>query len=322
MKKIESYAEPPFNGVVVGRDKNVEFYTDHGNKLTQAVSTGAPFGELVSPYMAALAALTASKTDTAVNLAQQGSETMTVDNYILQFKAAVTRLEPRVLIQFPKETVEYHEFFPQGKSAYSNVTKGNFGNLIATIIAACAKYTAKLGPEPAAEFTALRTSYTAARESQLQKKGSTVSTRSAWDTNLETIADLAFFNLLTIAREHRGHPEKLRMYFDQSIITLHKHENAAADVAYTLTVPAAGIAAADISFSVDDTLLISNNGDVSLYYYGAANGSQPAPPTAIEIAAGDEAEVTAASLGAPANRYLLFANKDAETDGEVEITLI
>ncbi len=103
---------------------------------------------------------------------------------------------------------------------------------------------------------------------------------------------------------------------------MRRHDNAAADVAYTLTVPAAGTAAAEISFSVDDTLLISNTGDVSVYYYGATIGSQPAPATAIEIAAGDEAEVTAASLGAPSNRYLMFVNKDADTDGEVEITLI
>ncbi len=219
MKKIDFYAESPFHGVEVGCDKIDEFFTDHGNKLAQAVSTGAPFGLLVPPYMAALTNLTASKTDTAVNLAQQGSQTMTVDNYILQFKADVTKLEPKVLVQFPKDSVEYHEFFPKGKTAYNNVTKGNIGNLLATIIAACTKYKVKLGPEPEADFTALSTNYTSARENQIKKKGRTVSTRSAWDTNLDIISDLAYYNLLTIAREHRGHPEKLRMYFDQSIIT-------------------------------------------------------------------------------------------------------
>ena len=118
MKKLESFAETPFKGFVVGRNKSVEFFTDHGNKLMQAVSTGAPFGDLVGPYNEALANLTASNTDTAVNLAQQGSETMTVDNYILKFKADVTKLEPKVLVQFPKDSAEYHEFFPQGKTAY------------------------------------------------------------------------------------------------------------------------------------------------------------------------------------------------------------
>ena len=112
------------------------------------------------------------------------------------------------------------------------------------------------------------------------------------------------------------------MYFDQSIITPRKHADDSTDEAYILSIPAAGIASADVSFSVDDTLLISNTGDVPVAYYGAATASQPAPATAITIAANNEAEVTAASLGAPANRFLLFVNKDAETDGEVEITLI
>ena len=318
------YAEPPFNGVVVGRDKILEFYTDHGNKLIQAVGNGAPFDDLVDPYMQAVNSLADSKTSTAVNMAQQGSETMTVDKLITQFKDDVTRLEFKVLVQFAKDSVEYHEFFPQGKTAYHNITKGNIDNHFATIIQACTKHSAKLGPEPAAQFTTLKNSYNIARASQLQKKGNTESTRSDWETNLELVSDLAFYNLLTIAREYRGNPDKLRMFFDQSIITPRKHagRDQSTDDAYTLTIPAAATAVANISFSPDDTLLVSNTGDVSVYYFGAATANGPTPDAPTEIEPGDEAEITAAMLGAPANKFLLFVNTDETTDGEVEITLI
>jgi hypothetical protein len=219
MKNFESYAALPLEDLKVGRDKLLEFFNDRCNRLTQSVADGAAFDNLLPPYKAALTNLSNSKTATAVNLAQQGSETMTVDNYILQFKNDVTKLEPKVLVQFPKTSVEYHEFFPQGKNVYNQITKANIDNLFATIITACTNHADKLGNEPGTEFTALRDAYQAARNRQQQKKGSTGNTRSAWDDNLDIIKDLTFHNLLMIADAYRGQPGKIGVLFNQSIIT-------------------------------------------------------------------------------------------------------
>jgi len=223
MKKLESYAEMPFDGIKVGRDKTLEFFTDHVNRLKQAIANGEPFGNEEIEFTKALKKLSDSKTATAVNVAQQGSETMTVDNIIQLFNDEITKLEPKIQVQFPKKTAEYSEFFPQGKSAYTNATKGNIDNLFATIITACQNHGDKLGTEPAEVMVALRTNYVAARESQLKKKGSAANTRSAWDDNLNIVEDLAFHNLLRIADTYRGQPEKIGLFFDQSIITPHKH---------------------------------------------------------------------------------------------------
>ena len=321
MKLLETYATLPFEYILVGRDSIVRFFTDHGSRLQNAVDQGAPFGELLPPFNECLDRLTASKTGTAVNLAQQGSETMTVDNLIQQFKESVTALEPKVMVQFPKGSVQYHEFFPQGKSGYSRITKGNADNLFATVISACENHKDKLGLQLKDEFVALQTKYLAARNKQLEKKGSTSSTRSAWDDNLEEIKDLAFHNLLMIADHHRGQPEKIRLYFDQSIITLDKHKQPAdsSAQAYTLSVPASATAVANINFALGDTLLVTNIGDVPVCYYGASSANQAAPANPTKIAEGGEAEITAASLGAPANKYLLFVNNDKDRVGEVEI---
>lgn len=324
MKRLDAYAELPLEALTVGRDQILEFFNDHYNRLKRAVDDGASFGALVLPLKESLTNLSASKTGTAVNLAQQGSETMTVDNFIEQFKKAITTLEPKVMVQFPKESVEYHEFFPQGKSAYNRITKGNIDKHFATIIAACNNHEDKLGPVLKQEFTTLQHDYTEARDRQLEKKGSTFSTRSAWDDNLSIIKDLAFHNLLTIADKYRGQPEKIGMFFDQGIITPRKHKHAEGDTtpAYNLIVPAAGSAVANMSFALGDTLLVTNIGDVPIYYYGAVAATQAAPPAPTEIAEGDEAEVTAVQLGAPENKYLIFMNKDAGSEGEVEIMLV
>ena len=318
------YAALPLENLMVGRDLIVEFFNDHFNRTKQATTSGAPFGELLTPFGECLARLTASKTGTAVNLAQQGSDTMTVDNLIQLFKDSITALEPKVMVHFPKGSVQYHEFFPQGKKAYSRITKGNIDNLFATVITGCENHKDQLGQALKDEFTTLQSNYIIARNKQLEKKGSTSSTRSAWDDNLEEIKDLAFHNLLMIADHHRGQPEKLRLYFDQSIITLDKHTQAGDDTAqaYTLTVPASATAVANINFALGDTLLVTNTGDVPVCYYGASSANQAAPANPTEIAEGDEAEITAASLGAPTNKYLLFVNNDKDLEGEVEIMMV
>ncbi len=324
MKLLENYAELPFDAIKVGRDLIVEFFNDHFNRIKQASGSGAPFDELLTPFEECLTRLTASKTGTAVNLAQQGSDTMTVDNLIQQFKDSVTALEPKVMVHFPKGSVQYHEFFPQGKRAYSHITKGNIDNLFATVITAAENHKDQLGQALKDEFVALQNNYMVARNKQLEKKGSTSSTRSAWDDNLEEIKDLAFHNLLMIADHHRGQPEKIRLYFDQSIITLDKHKQPAdsSAQAYTLSVPASATAVANINFALGDTLLVTNIGDVPVCYYGASSANQAAPANPTKIAEGGEAEITAASLGAPANKYLLFVNNDKDLEGEVEIMLV
>ena len=223
MKKIKSYAELPFEGISVGRDKIVEFFTDHSNRLKQANADGAPFQKEDAEFSAALTLLTDSKTATAVNLARQSTGTMTVDNYIDQFKTEVTKLEIKVLSVFDKKSAEYNAFFPQGKTAYSKPSKGNIDNLFATLIDACNTYADKLGVEPAEVLTVLRNDYLNARNIQLQKKGSTEETRSAWDDAFDKVKDLAFHNLLRIVDTYRGEPGKLDMFFDQSIITPRNH---------------------------------------------------------------------------------------------------
>jgi hypothetical protein len=223
MKRLESYAESPFENTKVGRDKTLEFFVDHGNKLKKAVDDGAPFSKEEAEFSQALNLLSKSKTDTSVNLAQQGSQTMNVDNIIQEFKDKMNWLEPKVLIEFPKKSVEYHEFFPNGKTAYSKTTKSNIDNHFATIITACENHSDKLGTEPAEVMKALQTKYKAARNAQLQKKGGTEGTRSSWDDNLDIVNNLAFHNLLMIADTYRGQPEKMSMFFDQSIVALRQH---------------------------------------------------------------------------------------------------
>ena len=321
MKNLEYYFEDPYDNLEVGKDKVVEFYDHHRNSLINQVALGAPFAGLVDPTNSAVENLKESLSSTTTNIALQKAKTLTVDDYIELFVGKAKEFEVNVRVFFKKTTPTYLEFYPQGMKPFNNVNKGSINKLMVQVVSAFKTHQDVLGAEFYDELNQIYTDFNVARDLQEQKMNDTKSTRSSWDDRLEVMKQQAFKNLLLIAIEYRGKPEKAKLFFDQSILHARHHKTDSESDAYILTVPKNSIATADMSFSVDDTLLLYNSGTVSLFYYGAATPDAPQPLSAIEILPDEEKEVTAASLGAPTNKYLLFANNDA-TDGEVEISIL
>jgi hypothetical protein len=323
MRSFENYFEPPLEGLVVGKDSQVRFYESHLNSLMQAVANGAPFADLITPTQTAFTNLKESWSGTTIHLARQEAKTLAVDNLIELIKQTLSKREAAVLYKVDKTSVEYREFYPNGKMEYSTASKSNIEALLDQFISAANNHKAITGDALYTEVNALRTQYVAARATQLQQKENTSDKRSSWDELLPVMKGQIFYNLLSIAREYLGQPEKARLYFDQSILTPRVHAKPGdANGAYKLSVPAATTLAADISFSVDATLLLRNTGDVVLYYFGAATAGASAQDEGPELLPDAEVEVTASQLGAPGNKFLLFKNNDPAFEGEVEIVLI
>jgi hypothetical protein len=320
MKNIEGYAEPPFENLQVGRDQIVRFFDDHRNRLKQAVTNGEPFAELVAPTDAAFINLNSGMSSTVTSKTQLGSRTVSVDQLLLEFKEKALECEPYILTKFKKISAEYHEFFPNGRTEYSSANKGTIGPLFDQLILAFTNHKEVLGEELCNQFKILQARYTTARDVQQQQKENKGGALTSWDDYLSVMKDQVFHNILTIASHHRGHSERMRQYFDQSIITPHQHPSAIGDTgAYILIIPVTTTLAADILFTINDTLVVANTGDVPLFWFGAPAPDSSPPANAMLLPPGEEIEITAAMLGAPTNHYLLFSNKDENSAGEVEI---
>lgn len=134
------------------------------------------------------------------------------------------------------------------------------------------------------------------------------------------VAEKLFSDFLILTDIFIKNTNQVLNYFDLNLIYPTKKDEE--ESGYVLTIPKLGRVVADISFSPDDTLFISNNGGKSIYCYSAATADAPEPAILIEILPGDQLEITALTLGAPANKFLIFVNKDATEDGEVEIVLV
>jgi hypothetical protein len=323
MINLKKFFESPFEKLYLGKDKLYKFYDDHVSRLKAAVANGEPFNALLIASLVLLANLKKSLGGHASKLAQKEMLTMTVDNVVELFKKTVRLHEASILVKFPKEHPVYQEFFPHGKSEYTSATKASIGKLMLQIINAIENHKTDLGQPLLDEFTGLQTLYDNSRDEQIQKKEDTETERANWDTNLAAMEDQAFQNLLSIALIHRNHPEKIKMFFDQSLLVLKKHNKEDEEILpYILSVLANTTKAANISFSVDDSLEITNNGEKSVFYYGAVTADSICPPAATELLPGESKIVSGEILGAPVNKYILFTNKDATTEAEVEISML
>ncbi len=323
MINLRRFLESPFKKLKASKSRLFKFYNDHLSRLKRAVANGEPFDSLLTPTQTAVTNLKASMGDKSSSSAMEESKTSTVDNVIKWFKRTIILREANILVLFPLNSDTYKEFFPHGRAEYTKINKTTAENLMWQIIKAITNHKAELGQALLDEFISIQTAYDKARDEQSQQKEETSTQRISWDVNLDIMEEQAFQNLLSIAKVHSGNPKKISLFFDERIVKLH-HYNKEGEIIlpYNLKIAAKTTKAALISFSVDDKLYFYNISDVSLFYFGAPSADTPTPAIAIELPAGESIEVTAASLGAPINKYLLFTNTDASEEGEVEITLL
>lgn len=320
MENLENFAINAFNYIDASKEKILDFFTHHENALIQSVKDGAPFAALIIPTSACVQALRESMNITTTNVAEQKSKTFTVDQCIERFVAKAKEFEPGINDKFKKGSAIYIEFYPQGMKPFNQITKKSVESLMAQFISAFANHETEAGVAKHEELKQIRDDYTKARNLQEQKKTETKSKRASWDDCLKAMQEQAFINLLTIAMEYRNKPEKLKLFFDQSIVAKRRNNGNNTETGYILPLAINGSEIANISFSVDDKFLVINNGIEDAWYCGLVSATTiPNDDELIKIPAGDEIEVSALSLGAPTKRYWYFKNKSTSNPGEIEI---
>ncbi len=226
MKLLEHYAENPFESITAGRDRIARFFGDHYFRLRQAVENGEPFRELLDETNQRYTQLQKCHSDTRTSRTLLKSSTLNVDQTLDLFRQKILKSEALVLTHFDKNTPAYLEFFPKGRTAYQQMTKGNADSLFDQVILAFTHYADVLGPELPAEFTALKLQYDSVRGQQQGQKETRDDSGSSWDSAIAAMNEQAFINLLRIILIHMGHPERVNQYFDQSIVNEQNHSAA------------------------------------------------------------------------------------------------
>ena len=195
-----------------------QFTEDHLGKLKAMSVLPAPLAALAAPAEAAFGAFDAALSARTTLLAAQSGGTITKDEALQLFRTTVRQREGRVRDKFAKNSGQYAEFFPRGLQEYNKARLGQVPGLLDRLITGAAKYKAVLGPELLAEFTALKTTFSDAREGQVDAKGDLAQARANVAKTRTALELQLGKNILVIASHHLGNPERAADYFNQSLL--------------------------------------------------------------------------------------------------------
>jgi hypothetical protein len=218
MMNIEKFFENQLADRKISSEELRQFTEDHNGKLKAKSALPAQLAALLAPTEAAFGAFDAALSARTTLQATQSGGTITKDEALQLVRTTVRQREGRVRDKFAKGSGPYAEFFPQGLKEYNQARLGQVPGLLDRLITGATKHQAQLGPELLAEFTALKTTFSTAREGQVDAKGdlaqaraNVASTRTALELQLGK-------NILAIASYHLGSPERAKDYFNQSLL--------------------------------------------------------------------------------------------------------
>jgi len=240
-------------------------------------------------------------------------------NYLKTLRSKLKEWDLEVQRVLKEGTPEYVAIFPNGKSFILQGTQeqimAKFSGFYTNVLLNSGL--AAITDDVSLHYQSLQTIYGSKNEKLSKTNTSTTDLDKAYDQMGKTL----YCNMLMLIVHFVDNPVNVENYFDMTLLrTPQKHSKK--DNAYKLPLPANSIRIADIGFSIGDTLLIINNGTNSISFYAAATADAATPAILNEIAPGEELEITAASLGAPNNKFLIFVNTSLTDEGEVEIVLI
>jgi len=159
-----------------------------------------------------------SQVDEDVKFAVQQGYTKRKDSLFERFQSLVSQKEGIIRGTFGKDTPEYEEFFPQGLLEYSNATLSTIDTLMDRMVAAAENYEDRLGKDLCNLFVDIRDEYARIRQAQMEKKGEVSESKADSEATRDVLETCLMRNVLLIAADHIGQPERVSQFFDQSVL--------------------------------------------------------------------------------------------------------
>ncbi|MEO7932298.1 MAG: hypothetical protein ABIT76_03970 [Chthoniobacterales bacterium] len=212
MMNLSRVFENQFDKPQISSEELRSFAEDHIGKLTGR----APYAAMLAATEAVFGPFDDALSARAATIGSQMGQTMTKNEVVQLFRTKIRQRRGRVVDVLSETSAEYLEIFPQGLSYYTRATMQTLKTRLDYLVEKLTKYQAQLGAPLLAEFVALQASFNEARSSQVEEKGGVSQARGTVKTTRTALELQLTDNLLTLAKEYKGQPEKAAEFFDQS----------------------------------------------------------------------------------------------------------
>jgi hypothetical protein len=221
MIKLSRYFEVPFDDRQIAAEELRIFAEAHIGSLKSHNASGDMAGTLtgmLTDTQAAFDPFDQALSDRAAEIGTQMGGTMTKNQALQLFRTTIRQRRGRVVDKVGESSAAYHEIFPGGLMYYTRATMQTIQSRLDYAVDKFTKFTADLGPELATEFTGLRTSFETARADQMDDKGEVGEARHGVRATRTALELQLFDNLLTLAKQFKGEPERAAEFFNQSLL--------------------------------------------------------------------------------------------------------
>ena len=320
MKHVLNYAAYPTQGIKTSRADFAQYVKGHINYLLAANQPeyGTITDETTALYDDMFGAVSAHEQF----FNKRVSLTQNVNAIKKEFNARIDELEEVFVFKFHKNSPVYNEVFPHGVTPYKVATLSETPIKMELAEQLANKYKTTIGDTYLVSLQEVRARYEAETNAQGMAKGEVKNIIPDYKVKRLAVDKQLLKNICTIILHNLDNPTVVESFFDEHLIFPKNKKKEETDEPYSVIVAPNTHIAANMTFSIGDTLLVTNTGSVSLFYYGAAAADAAIPTSLAEILPDEETEITAAELGAPANKYLILVNRHSTDEGEAEIMLL
>jgi hypothetical protein len=216
-------------------DKNIisnnlgRFSDDVIAKLIQN-NTGSTFDGLINPLKNAMTPfrIELKEVDTTFNI--QVGKTSTVDGFMDDFKTYMKNNYVYIAAALGGENSEaFGEFYPNGKSEYSNITKTKAPTIIDRLNMVGLKYKVQLGNAISNQLQEFQTQWKTLREQQLEGKSAVKTNRADRSVVRKAVEVELIRTIHFIGNKFPGDVEKCMVFFDFKLLYA-KHKTKAQSI--------------------------------------------------------------------------------------------
>jgi hypothetical protein len=313
MLNIRSLFKNHFSTARISDDNFRKFANDHVARIT-ANNTNGQYTTILQATTQLSAAYDVLIKQEDSTYATQQSNTLKTDQITEQFKKAVSQREGTVRGEFGVGSPEYQDFFPNGVTEYSTATRGNIETLLQRITDKSQKYAPTLGNNLFNIFSALQTQYQQARNEQLVVIGNVDMIKSQVTAAREALEHQIMLNILTLATEFLGVPDRADDFFDQSIIRPRQSKD---DGTIEESVSANAVQNIESKGVTDNSeITFENKGTTSLHLGRYDDNVSYDANIGVVVNPSQKITIKAIGLGSTGNNYINVKNLSATTDGD------
>lgn len=217
MMDFRNYYKNPFDSNRIGDDNLRMFTQDHIQRTTANNNSGI-YTAILNATTPLFNAFAKGIDDENLRATIKKGETRQAVKLLDLFIKTTARREGTVRSVFGADSPEYLMFFPKGLTEYAKPGIAKAMTLMKRMETATAQYAAQLGADIAAEFADIRAQYELLRNKQLLAFGDVERLRSITASARKALVAQLYLNLLFIASQNVGHPDRADDFMDQTII--------------------------------------------------------------------------------------------------------